>query len=165
VLEYILNKVKGGFKMDPINKDTLRELVNQLSLDFFHKPFMHEVRFNHRLRSTGGRYLPFHKVIELNPKYVVEMERQEFIGIIKHELVHYHLHIEGKDFGHRDKEFKELLKKTGSPRHCKPLPSTIKKYKHVYICKKCDIIYKRVRRINLEKYRCGKCRGKITSSE
>lgn len=151
--------------MDPINKDTLFELVNQLSLDFFHKPFKHEVRFNHRLRSTGGRYLPLQKVIELNPKYVIEMDEQEFIGIIKHELCHYHLHIEGKGFGHRDHEFKLLLKKTGSPRHCKPLPSSLKKYKYLYICKDCNITYKRIRRVNIKKYRCGKCRGKITIFE
>lgn len=151
--------------MDPINEDKLYELVNQLSLDFFQKPFIHYVEFNHRLRTTGGRYLPQQKKIELNPKYVVEMDEQEFIGIIKHELCHYHLHIEGKGFGHRDPDFKRLLKKTGSPRHCKPLPSTIKKYKHIYICKDCNYIYKRVRRVNIEKYRCGKCRGKLIVSE
>ncbi len=151
--------------MDPINKEKLYELVNQLSLDFFQKPFTHKVRFNHRLRSTGGRYLTQQKTIELNPKYVIEMDEQEFIGIIKHELCHYHLHIEGKGFGHRDQDFKKLLKETGSPRHCKPLPSTLKKYKYLYICKACNVTYQRMRRINVEKYRCGKCRAKITLSE
>ena len=73
--------------MDLMNENTLYKLVDQLSIDFFGKPFMHIVRFNHRLRSTGGRYLPMQKVIELNPKYVVEMDEQEFIGIIKHELI------------------------------------------------------------------------------
>lgn len=165
MVKYILTEDKDGFKVDPINKVALYKLVNQLSLDFFQKPFMHEVTFNHRLRTTGGRYLPSQKVIELNPRYVTEMDEQEFIGIIKHELVHYHLHIAGKPFGHRDKEFRELLKKTGSPRHCQPLPSTLKKYKYYYICRNCNITYKRVRRVNIEKYRCGKCRGKIIVSK
>lgn len=147
--------------MDPINKETLYKLVNQLSIDFFHKPFVHDVTFNHRLRTTGGRYLPSKKVIELNPKYVTEMDEQEFIGIIKHELCHYHLHIEGKGYRHRDPDFKNLLKKTGSPRHCKPLPSTIKKYKYIYKCELCSYVYKRVRKVNVKKYRCGKCHGEI----
>ena len=151
--------------MDPINENTLYKLVNQLSLDFFGKPFMHVVKFNHRLRSTGGRYLPLQKVIELNPKYVVEMDEREFIGIIKHELCHYHLHIEGKPFGHGDQTFKKLLKETDSPRHCQPLPSTMKKYKYKYRCRDCNITYKRMRKVNLEKYRCGRCRGKITMYE
>ena len=151
--------------MDPINKRALYELVNHLSITFFEKPFMHEVKFNHRLRSTGGRYLPIQKVIELNPKYVTEMDEQEFIGIIKHELCHYHLHIEGKGFGHGDQAFKTLLQKTGSPRHCKPPPSTLEKYKYRYICKKCQITYKRMRKVNTEKYRCGKCKGKISAFE
>lgn len=151
--------------MDPINKEKLYKLVNQLSLDFFQKPFRHDVRFNHRLRSTGGRYLPQQLVIELNPKYVVELGGQEFIGIIKHELCHYHLHIEGKGFKHRDQDFKKLLKKTGSPRHCKPLPSTMKQYKYKYRCIKCNFTYNRMRRVNTEKYRCGKCKGEISLHE
>lgn len=151
--------------MDPINKETLYQLTNQLSLKFFHKPFLHSVIFNHRLRTTGGRYLPHQKIIELNPKYLIEMDEQEFIGIIKHELVHYHLHIEGKGYQHRDPDFKKLLKETGSPRHCRALPSTLQKYKYIYICNNCDFTYKRMRRVNTKKYRCGRCRGKIVSSE
>lgn len=151
--------------MDPISKEALDQLVNQLSLEFFRKPFMHEVTFNHRLRTTGGRYLPSQKVIELNPKYITEMDEQEFIGIIKHELCHYHLHIEGKGYRHRDAAFKILLKKTGSPRHCKPLPLTSERYKYVYVCRNCNFTYKRKRRVNIEKYKCGKCRGEIFLSE
>src|SRR5690625_5022479 len=108
------------------NKD-LFNLVNELSLRYFDKPFKHEAKFNYRLRTTGGRYIPMKKVIEINPKYMVELE-EEFIGIIKHELCHYHLHIEGRGYKHGDKEFKELLTATGSPRFCKPLPSNQKKY-------------------------------------
>jgi SprT-like protein len=92
------------------------------------------------------------------------MDEQEFIGIIKHELCHYHLHIEEKGYRHRDPEFKNLLKKTGSPRHCKPLPSVIRNYKHVYKCRTCNFTYKRMRRINVEEYRCGRCHGRIAIS-
>lgn len=148
-------------KLEILNEEALFKLVNQLSLEFFHKPFSHHVTFNNRLRTTGGRYLPHQKVIELNPKYLIEMGREEFVGIIKHELVHYHLHIEGKGYKHGDAAFKSLLKETGSPRYCRPLPSNEKRYKHTYICCTCHYLYKRVKRVNTKKYRCGKCGGKI----
>ncbi|HLS60751.1 MAG TPA: SprT family protein [Virgibacillus sp.] len=141
------------------NKD-LFNLVNELSLRYFDKPFKHEAKFNYRLRTTGGRYIPMKKVIEINPKYMVELE-EEFIGIIKHELCHYHLHIEGRGYKHGDKEFKELLTATGSPRFCKPLPSNQKKYNYSYVCMECKSEYKRIRRVNTDKLRCGKCKGVI----
>lgn len=149
--------------MSLLNDQELFNLVNSLSLEYFHKPFKDEVRFNSRLRTTGGRYIPIKRVIELNPKYAIEMDQAEFIGIIKHELCHYHLHIEGKGYKHGDKEFKDLLKATGSPRYCKPLPSTKKQYKYVYVCTGCKQIYKRIRRVDVRKYRCGRCRGKIVA--
>lgn len=144
------------------DKQALFQLVDTLSKRYFHKPFLHEVQFNHRLRTTGGRYLPAKKIIELNPKYVTEMDEKEFIGIIKHELCHYHLHIEGKGFKHGDASFKTLLNKTASPRHCEPLPSHENRYRYKYVCNNCKHVYKRVRRINLDKYRCGKCKGKLS---
>lgn len=151
--------------MNLLNEEALHNLVNELSIKYFRKPFLHQVQFNHRLRTTGGRYIPVKKVIELNPKYVVEMDESEFIGIIKHELCHYHLHIEGRGYKHGDEAFKALLKATGSPRHCSPLPSYKSSYKYKYTCKDCKHVYRRSRRINVNKYRCGKCKGKLGVSE
>jgi predicted SprT family Zn-dependent metalloprotease len=85
-----------NFQMYQLTDKEVYDLVNTLSLRYFHKPFLHEVKFNHRLRTTGGRYIPAKKLIELNPKYLEKED--EFIGIIKHELCHYHLHIEGKGY-------------------------------------------------------------------
>ena len=161
-MSYGINSIdKELFKMDVFNEGDLYKLVNELSLQYFDKPFKHYVTFNNRLRTTGGRYIPAKKRIELNPKYVIELEKSEFIGIIKHELCHYHLHIEGKGYKHGDKAFKELLMKTNSPRYCKPLPSMVHNNKHIYKCTTCHYIYKRVRRINLKKYRCGRCHGHL----
>lgn len=144
--------------MEVLDNQSLFELVDEISQKYFDKPFKDQVKFNFRLRTTGGRYLPAKRTIELNPKYYIEM-REEFIGIIKHELCHYHLHIEGKGYKHRDPEFKQLLKKTNSPRYCSPLPSSQKKYKYLYRCTECGLEYKRARRVDLRKYRCGKCKG------
>lgn len=153
---------KGRTMMDLLkNEKRLYDLVNELSLKYFNKPFKHDVYFNYRLRTTGGRYIPGKKVIELNPKYILEFGETELIGIIKHELCHYHLHIEGKGYKHVDKDFKKLLYKTGAPRHCRPLPSSKDRVKHIYECINCSKVYHRVRRINLNKYRCGNCRGQL----
>ncbi|WP_138419030.1 SprT family protein [Aquibacillus sediminis] len=147
--------------MSIMTQAELEELVNQLSLSFFNKPFVDDVAFNFRLRTTGGRYIPNQRKIELNPKYLDELDYDEFCGIIKHELCHYHLHIEGKGYNHRDKDFRELLRKTGSPRFCSPLPSMEKQVKYQYKCLDCGHVYHRVRIVNTQKYRCGKCRGKL----
>lgn len=144
-----------------LSDSELYDLVNKLSLIYFDKPFSHRVMFNHRLRTTGGRYIPSQRMIELNPKYLLEMNAAEFHGIIKHELCHYHLHIEGKGYKHGDEAFKTLLKATGSPRHCAPLPSQKNTYKYIYVCQKCYQEYKRIRRVNTTRYRCSKCRGQI----
>lgn len=148
-----------------LSDSELYDLVNDLSLKYFDKPFIHFVTFNDRLRTTGGRYIPAKQIIELNPKYYLEMSEEEFHGIIKHELCHYHLYIEGKGYKHGDVSFKRLLKATGSPRHCTPLPSQKQSYRYLYVCKKCNLHYKRKRRVNIEKLRCGKCKRKIALLE
>ncbi|PWU68077.1 SprT family protein [Gracilibacillus dipsosauri] len=147
--------------MDLLNEQELVTMVEQLSKKYFNKPFVDTVTYNPRLRTTGGRYIPSKRRIELNPKYALEFEKEELIGIIKHELCHYHLHIEGKGYKHRDKDFRELLKKTGSPRHCRPLPSLESTYRYHYECKDCQQSFPRKRKINLSRYRCGKCHGKL----
>jgi SprT-like protein len=145
-----------------MNNADLLKLTNELSLKYFHKPYLDKAVFNNRLRTTGGRYIPSKRTIEINPKFLRELGMEEMIGIIKHELCHYHLHIEGKGYHHRDQDFRELLKKTNSPRHCSPLPSVKKsKITHVYKCDNCEMTYSRARRINTAKYRCGRCRGKL----
>jgi len=143
------------------NEEKLFELTNSLSKQFFNKPFKHTIMYNDRLRTTGGRYIPSKKMIEINPKYVVEMGYEEVVGIIKHELCHYHLHIEGKGYKHGDRAFKQLLRATGSPRYCAPLPSEKNRRTYKYKCHKCHYIYVRKRRMNINKYRCGRCNGNI----
>lgn len=143
------------------NDQDLLELTKDLSQKYFKRPFLHNARLNHRLRTTGGRYLPAEKTIELNPKYIIEMDVEEVIGILKHELCHYHLHIQGKGYRHGDEDFKRLLKETGSPRYCKPLPSNKRRKRHTYTCTNCSYKYKRIRRVNVKRYRCGKCHGVI----
>ncbi|WP_174615759.1 SprT family protein [Virgibacillus ihumii] len=147
--------------MKLLEERELHRLVDDISMAFFNKPYDDKVIYNNRLRTTGGRYIPSRRLIEINPKYAAEMGADEVEGIIKHELCHYHLHIEGKGYKHGDPEFKSLLKATGAPRHCQPLPSSKNRRKYTYKCRSCSQLYQRIRRVDVNKYRCGRCRGKL----
>lgn len=141
----------------------LQQLTEKLSLALFHKPFKHTAFFNHRLRTTGGRYMLRSHNIEINRKYYEEHGVEELIGIIKHELCHYHLHIEGKGYQHRDQDFKRLMKQVGAPRHCTPLKKSQKSAAKIkmYQCNTCQQIYQRKKRVDTTRFVCGKCRGKL----
>lgn len=148
-----------------MDNNKLQEMVEEISMQFFLKPFRHKAFFNQRLRSTGGRYLLANHNIDINKKYLELFGEKELIGIIKHELCHYHLHLEGKGYRHRDHDFKKLLKMVGAPRFCTPLPSSTKrkplKKVLIYNCQDCSQLYKRKRMVNTSKYVCGKCKGKL----
>jgi SprT-like protein len=144
----------------------LQSLVEKISLDFFEKTFRHTALFNPRLRSTGGRYLLGTHNIEINKKYLEQLGEKELIGIIKHELCHYHLHLEGRGYQHKDLDFKLLLKKVGAPRFCNQLPERkvkqVAKKILIYQCTNCQLTYHRKKSINTSRYVCGKCRGKLS---
>lgn len=141
----------------------LQMLVEEVSIKVFRKPFRHIASYNKRLRTTGGRYLLKDHSIQINPLVFEIYGMEELIGVIKHELCHYHLHLEGKGYQHRDRDFKELLKQTDSPRHCRPLAPRNQKQRviHEYVCQSCKLIYHRKKRMDVRKYRCGKCAGEI----
>lgn len=84
----------------------LQQLVEKVSLESFGKPFQHEAYFNGRLKTTGGRYHLSDHHLDFNPHLLAEFGVDTFIQIIKHELCHYHLHLAGKGYRHRDPEFK-----------------------------------------------------------
>lgn len=143
-----------------MQNNELQLLVEQISIEYFEKPFVHQAIFNNRLRTTGGRYLLGTHNIEINPKQHQAFGEKALIDIIKHELVHYHLHIEGKGYKHRDLDFKILSQKVGAPRFCEMIPS-VQGYKYTYTCQKCGQTYLRKRRVNTKKYKCSNCFGEI----
>ncbi|EUJ22759.1 hypothetical protein PGRAN_11866 [Listeria grandensis FSL F6-0971] len=142
-----------------MTEQELQRHMESVSLQFFHKPFLHRATFNTRLRTTGGRYLLRSHDIEMNPRYLDNFGLAYFIGIMKHELCHYHLHLEGKGYQHRDADFRALLTKVGAPRFCQAIPATQKM--HRYTCITCDTTFLRKRRFDVKKYRCGRCNGQI----
>ncbi|WP_280737927.1 MULTISPECIES: SprT family protein [unclassified Enterococcus] len=137
----------------------LEVLVKEISLDFFHRPFLHETYFNARLKTTGGRYHLNDHHLDFNPLVLEKLGEEALIGVIKHELCHYHLHLTGRGYKHRDADFKNLLKQTGGSRYVKNLQEAENYW--CYRCEKCQKKIYRKRRINLKKYVCGACRGKL----
>ena len=147
-----------------MNDQELQLYVEELSVQYFQQPFLHKAYFNNRLRTTGGRYLLRSHNIEINKKSLELFGIEELRGIILHELCHYHLHIRGMGYKHRDADFRNLLKKVGAPRFCSTIEENKKssnQVKRIYQCINCNRIYTRKRRMDVTKYRCGICRGKL----
>ena len=48
----------------------LTDYVKQVSLKDFGRPFIHQVQWNSRLRSTGGRFFPKDGHLDFNPRFI-----------------------------------------------------------------------------------------------
>ncbi|MCJ1655946.1 SprT family protein [Staphylococcus sp. NRL 16/872] len=144
-----------------MNNKGLQQLVETISLESFNRRFKHEAYFNKRLRTTGGRYLLSSHNIEINPKQYERFGRAALVDIIKHELCHYHLHLLGKGYKHRDEGFKRLSEKVKAPRYCKALESYEQRANYIYKCASCGSEYMRIKKVDISRMRCGKCSGKL----
>lgn len=145
-----------------MNENELQNLVEEISLKYFDRPFKHRVKINRRMTTTGGRYHLDDHHLEINAHFLVPQYHDYLVGIIKHELTHYHLHLLGLGYRHRDRNFKIWLKKVGGSRYAPDIGlCKKKKYRYLYLCENCGLRYPRMRRINTQKYRCGKCRGHL----
>lgn len=143
--------------------EELQVLVKSISLESFGREFKHKATFNNRLRTTGGRYHLESHHLDFNPKIPKHFSIEILEGIIKHELCHYHLHLEKKGYRHRDPDFKRLLKKVNGLRYSPSIE--LKKgrlVRWVYRCSHCQGKIYRKRRFDLDRYRCGKCMGRLT---
>lgn len=136
----------------------LQRLVERISRDEFHRDFKHTARFNRRLRTTGGRYLLRTHDIEINPLMLSEFDVENLVGVIRHELVHYHLHVNGQPHQHKDQAFKQLLAEVGGARYA---PVTSKRQvNYIYECANGHRM-ERQRQVDVRKYVCGKCKSRI----
>lgn len=143
-----------------MNDHELQQLVVAISKADFGQPFLHVARFNHRLRSTGGRYLLQTHDIEINPKMLTEHNQATLVGVIKHELVHYHLHLSGQASNHGSLAFKQLLAQVDGLAFA-PISPKQGPAKYVYQCRQCGQQYPRRRQINVLRYVCRQCHGKL----
>ena len=149
-------------KVNDVEQNELQRLVEEVSLQIFQQPFQHQATFNDRLKTTGGRYLTSSHNLEFNRKSYEQYGLEELVQIIKHELCHYHLHLDGKGYKHKDVDFKKCLKQSGGSRYAKPVAHGKERpYQYQLICKNCGQTYLRKYKINPDHYRCGKCRGSL----
>lgn len=140
-----------------MNEHELQQLTQEISRSSFHREFTHKITYNRRLRSSGGRYLLKTGNIEINPLVEQELGLEALIGVIKHELCHYHLHQTGGGYRHRDADFKRLLHQVGGSRFVERM----KEPNFIYECTACHHRYPRMCKMNTNRYVCGKCRGKL----
>ena len=140
-----------------MNEHELQQLTEEISRNSFHREFTHKITYNKRLRSSGGRYLLKTGNIEINPLVEQELGLEALVGVIKHELCHYHLHQTGGGYRHRDADFKRLLHQVGGSRFVERM----KEPTFIYECTACHHRYPRIRKMNTNRYVCGKCRGKL----
>ncbi len=143
-----------------MNEIELLNLIQKISLESFDYPFIGQVKINYRFKTTGGRYHLRDHHIEINAHFLKKEYRQDLVGIIKHELCHYYLHVHHMGYKHQNSDFKILLRNVGGSRYTPDIGLTRKK-KYTYQCTNCQKLYYRVKRINLKKYVCGKCRHKL----
>ena len=140
-----------------MNENELQLLTMQISRQYFQREFTHHINYNHRLRSSGGRYLLKTGNIEINPKIEQKLGIEALIGVIKHELCHYHLHQTGSGYRHRDQDFKKLLNQVGGSRFVERMEPP----KFVYECTSCHHLYPRMKKMDTSRFVCGKCREKL----
>lgn len=145
-----------------MTEEELQALTEKISLKYFGRPFRHRVKINHRMTTTGGRYHLSDHHVEINAHFLEPQYRSALIGIIKHELCHYHLHLLGRGYRHGDRDFKILLQEVGGSRYAPDIGLRRKaRVNYLYVCAKCGLHYPRVRRINTRRYRCGHCGGHL----
>ena len=143
-----------------MRNEELESLVKKLSLEYFGREFKHRAVFNSRLQTTGGRYHLKTHHLDFNPKIIDTFPKDILEGVIKHELCHYHLHLEGKGYRHQDEDFKKLLKEVNGLRYTPSFEKQMgKAIRWVYHCRDCETKVYRIRRFNIAKYRCGHCQG------
>ena len=140
-----------------MNEHELQQLTMEISRTSFHREFTHKITYNKHLRSSGGRYLLKTGNIEINPLVEQELGIEALVGVIKHELCHYHLHQTGGGYRHRDADFKRLLHQVGGSRFVERM----KDPNFLYECTACHHRYPRMHKMNTNRYVCGKCRGKL----
>lgn len=143
-----------------MNERELQQLVETISLKYFKRPFNHRATFNTRLRTTGGRYHLDTHHLDFNPKVLEIFGKEVLIGIIKHELCHYHLHLTNRGYRHRDAEFKALLKEVGGLRYTPSLDlhkGTALCW--IYQCNGCEMVIYRKRRFDVGKFVCRECKN------
>lgn len=116
------------------------------------------VELNGRLSLSLGRFTHTSKKaikMDFSKNLVKYYDMEEILGTIKHECIHYALFLKNKPFDDGDEYFEKELKKHGAPStHTGAYHGKLHEYK-------CDCSkHRQVRRMNVDRYHCGRCKSK-----
>ncbi len=137
----------------------LFDQINIAHFDGFLDP--PELRYNSRLRSSAGRFMPGSRKYWLERKptievayYLLELEnaRELVLDTLGHEMIHYWLWVRRKPYGHTP-EFWEKMQVMGVSRY-NTVPKT-RPYRYVYRCFHCAKEF--FARRKLGKLACASC--------
>ncbi len=143
-------------------RDQLLEFFQEINLrhfDGFLEPPV--LKWNSRLRSSAGRFIPGSRKYFLQApptievaSYLLEEERREELvkDTLAHEMIHYWLWVRRKPYGHTD-DFWSKMTQMGVSRY-NPVPRT-RPYRYVYRCVACESEFPARRRLG--RLACGKC--------
>ncbi|WP_353989383.1 SprT family protein [Pediococcus argentinicus] len=141
----------------------LQQLVERIALNSFHQPFKYKAFFNKRLKTTGGRYHLNDHHIDINPLMFTEFGMETLEGVIKHELVHYFIHMSGEKPSHQNPHFKQLLLQVGGLQYApfNAQAHSRSRLKIEYVCQRCGQSYIRRSHIDTKRYVCSRCQGRL----
>lgn len=159
-----------------MTKNEEKEIIKQLEVyakkflseNFDDVPLVVPIKLNGRLKKVLGRFVIDRyyggsepRVIELSKDLIRYYDKETIISVLKHECIHYALFILGQPFDDSDRIFIDTCKKLGAS-----LTKQIhfKGQIHIYTCD-CGSEFKRLRKLNEEKYRCGECKSKLSFVE
>ncbi len=136
-----------------LDLDPVFDEINQLHFDgFLDRPV---IRWNPRLRSSAGRFIPGSRRYWLQVPPVIEianylMQEPNFEELVRdtlgHEMIHYWLWVRKRPYGH-SREFWEKMKLMGVSRY-NPVPRT-KPPRYLYRCPSCEAEFPARRRLGV----------------
>jgi SprT-like protein len=158
-----------------MNPPDLKTLFDEINAQHFESLLdLPNFRWNSRLRSSAGRFMPGSRklwalsyekaVIEVASYLLDEKNSFELIrDTLAHEMIHYWLWLRRRPYGHTD-EFYQKMTEMGVSRY-NPVPRT-RPYKYLYRCPECMKEFKTRRKLG--PLACAQCcrqhsRGKFDS--
>lgn len=154
----------------------LEKYAEKFLKDNYNMKLLVPLKINGRLRTTCGRFVytkyvnsnkpSVPKSVEINKYFLENNEPAVVLDVLRHELVHYALFMQGKPHKDGHPVFENELKRLGIVSQ-----DTIDKYSikskpvkiRIYECVNCGHKYKRQRALAYggKYHRCGYCEGKL----
>jgi SprT-like protein len=125
------------------------------------------LKLNGRLSKTLGWFIYKKKsnipvAVHLNKKFAQNNDQDLVLNVLKHELVHYALFMQGKPHSDGESYFENELKRRGIISQSTVDQYSITSVKQVYQCVECSYIFKRSKRLknNGRNHKCT-CGGSL----